>query len=54
MPAVRGGDALDGVEQDEARGSDGAVQKRLAATRGAPGELVRDNGPELAGKALDQ
>ncbi len=30
------------------------VLERLAAERGAPAELVLDNGPELAGKALDQ
>jgi putative transposase len=30
------------------------VLERLAAERGAPGEIVLDNGPELAGKALDQ
>jgi len=30
------------------------VLDRVAAERGAPTELVLDNGPELAGKALDQ
>ena len=30
------------------------VLERLAAERGAPDEIVLDNGPELAGKALDQ
>jgi putative transposase len=30
------------------------VLERLAAQRGAPAEIVLDNGPELAGKALDQ
>ena len=30
------------------------VLERLAAERGAPNEIVLDNGPELAGKALDQ
>ncbi len=30
------------------------VLERLAAERGAPIEIVLDNGPELAGKALDQ
>jgi putative transposase len=30
------------------------VLERLAAQRGAPGEIVLDNGPELAGKAVDQ
>ena len=30
------------------------VLDRLAAEHGAPGEIVLDNGPELAGKALDQ
>jgi putative transposase len=30
------------------------VLERLAAERGAPVEIVLDNGPELAGKALDQ
>ena len=30
-----------------------AVLERLAATRGAPAELVLDNGPELTGRALD-
>ena len=30
------------------------VLERLARERGAPAEIVLDNGPELAGKALDQ
>jgi putative transposase len=30
------------------------VLERLAGERGAPNEIVLDNGPELAGKALDQ
>jgi putative transposase len=30
------------------------VLERLAGERGAPDEIVLDNGPELAGKALDQ
>jgi putative transposase len=30
------------------------VLERLAAERGAPDEIVLDNGPELAGKAVDQ
>jgi putative transposase len=30
------------------------VLERLAVERGAPDEIVLDNGPELAGKALDQ
>ena len=30
------------------------VLERLVAERGAPDEIVLDNGPELAGKALDQ
>lgn len=30
-----------------------AVLERLAAVRGAPAELVLDNGPELTGRALD-
>jgi putative transposase len=30
------------------------VLERLAAERGAPDEIVLDNGPELAGKALDR
>jgi putative transposase len=30
------------------------VLERLAEERGAPAEIVLDNGPELAGKALDQ
>lgn len=30
-----------------------AVLERLAAARGAPAELVLDNGPELTGRALD-
>lgn len=30
------------------------VLERLAEQRGAPAEIVLDNGPELAGKALDQ
>jgi putative transposase len=30
-----------------------AVLERLAAVRGAPAELVMDNGPELTGRALD-
>ncbi len=30
------------------------VLERLAGQRGAPDEIVLDNGPELAGKALDQ
>lgn len=30
------------------------VLERLATDRGAPAELVLDNGPELAGKALDR
>jgi putative transposase len=30
-----------------------AVVERLAAARGAPAELVLDNGPELTGRALD-
>jgi putative transposase len=30
-----------------------AVLDRLAASRGAPAELVLDNGPELTGRALD-
>ncbi len=30
------------------------VLERLVARRGAPAEIVLDNGPELAGKALDQ
>jgi len=30
------------------------VLERLAAERGAPDEIVLDNGPELAGKVLDQ
>ena len=30
------------------------VLERLAAERGAPSEIVLDNGPELAGRAVDQ
>ena len=30
------------------------VSERLAAQRGAPDEIVLDNGPELSGKAVDQ
>ena len=30
------------------------VLERLVAERGVPDEIVLDNGPELAGKALDQ
>ncbi len=30
------------------------VLERLVVERGAPGEIVLDNGPELAGKAVDQ
>jgi putative transposase len=30
------------------------VLERLAVERGAPSEIILDNGPELAGKALDQ
>jgi putative transposase len=30
------------------------VLERLAAERGAPAEIVLDNGPELAGRAVDQ
>ncbi len=30
------------------------VLERLAAERGAPDEIVLDNGPELAGRAVDQ
>jgi len=30
------------------------VLERLAGTRGVPGELVLDNGPEFIGRALDQ
>lgn len=30
------------------------MPRRIVAERGTPAELVLDNGPELAGKALDQ
>ena len=36
------------------RAGGAGVEERLVAERGVPDEIVLDNGPELAGKALDR